>query len=180
MMALMINIYTENLKKQANILRAGDEVSLSGVIYTARDAAHKALCALIDEKKTLPFEIEGSIIYYAGPTPAPAVNPYGLAVGSCGPTTSKRMDIYTPKLLALGLAGMIGKGERSDEVRLAIKVHGAVYFAAVGGAGALYSAAIRRSEVIAFEHLGCESVKRMEIEGFKVFVAADIYGGSIY
>lgn len=163
-------------KERVAQLRAGDRVLLSGTIYTARDAAHKRLFQLLDEGKELPFELEGAVIYYAGPTPAQQ----GMAVGSCGPTTSSRMDPFAPRLLDLGLRGMIGKGQRSDEVCEAIARNGGVYFAAVGGAGALIAKSIVSAEVIAFEELGPESVKRMELDSLPLTVAIDSHGGNLY
>lgn len=157
-------------------LRAGDRVLLSGTVYTARDAAHKRIFALLDEGRTLPFPLDGAVIYYAGPTPAQQ----GLAVGSCGPTTSGRMDPFAPRLLDLGLRAMIGKGERSPEVVDAIKRNGAVYFAAVGGAGALIAQRVEDAKVIAFDDLGCESVKRMEVRDLPLTVAIDALGNDLY
>lgn len=166
---------TANLKKDAPMLRAGDRVLLSGVVYTARDAAHKRFEELLNQSLPLPFPLSGAVLYYAGPTQAG-----GLVIGSCGPTTSGRMDPYTPRLLSLGLAGMIGKGERSPEVMGAIMQYGAVYFCAIGGAGALYARCVRENTVVAFEDLGCESVKRLVIEDFPLLVAGDTVGGDLY
>lgn len=163
-------------QERVSQLRAGDRVLLSGTVYTARDAAHKRIFALLDERKELPFPMEGAVIYYAGPTPAQQ----GLAVGSCGPTTSGRMDPFAPRLLDLGLRAMIGKGERSPEVVDAIKRNGAVYFAAVGGAGALIAQRVENVQVIAFDELGCESVKRMEVCDLPLTVAIDSQGNDIY
>lgn len=163
-------------KEQIKELRAGDSVLLSGTILTARDCAHKRLISLIDENKPLPFALEGAFIYYAGPCPAKP----GMASGSCGPTTSARMDSFAPRLLDLGLGGMIGKGEMSDEVKSAVARNGAVYFAAIGGAGALYGKAIKKSECIAFPELLSEAVYRLEVENFPVVVAMDCHGGCIY
>lgn len=167
---------TSELTGLAGRLRIFDTVSLSGVVYTARDAAHKKLFALLDEGKPLPFPLKGSTIYYAGPTQTPP----GLAIGSCGPTTSGRMDPYAPRLLDLGLCCMIGKGERSPQVREAIVRNGAVYLCAIGGAGALACKCIRSCEVIAFEELGCESVKRLVFDRFPLIVANDAAGGDIF
>lgn len=166
----------ELTKEKTAELRAGDRVLLSGTIYTARDAAHKRLFALLDAGEPLPFELEGAVIYYAGPTPAQQ----GMAVGSCGPTTSSRMDPFAPRLLDLGLRAMIGKGQRSDAVCEAIARNGAVYFAAVGGAGALIAKSIVSAEVIAFEELGPESVKRMVLDSLPLTVAIDAVGGNLY
>ena len=165
-----------DLKKAAPSIHVRDRVLLSGTVYTARDAAHQRIAALLDEGKPLPFPIEGAVIYYAGPTQAPA----GLPIGSCGPTTSSRMDGFTPRLLDLGLAGMIGKGSRSPAVVEAIRRNGAVYLCAVGGAGALACKCIKSCEVIAFEDLGCESVKRLILENFPLICAVDAAGNDIF
>ena len=165
-----------NLKESSLSLRAGDRVLLSGVVYTARDAAHKRISQAIDKSEDLPFPINGAVIYYAGPTPAPD----HLPIGSCGPTTSGRMDPYTPQLLDLGLAGMIGKGPRSPEVCDAIIRNKAIYLCAVGGAGALAARCVKSCEVVAYEDLGCESVKRLEIENFPLIVAVDCHGGNLF
>jgi len=157
-------------------LRAGDTVRITGVVYTARDAAHKRLVDLVDQGKELPLDIEGQIIYFVGPTPAKP----GQPIGSAGPTTSYRMDPYSPKLIAQGLRGMIGKGERGEEVVDAMKQHKAVYFAAVGGAGALIAKSIKKAEVIAYEELGAEAIRRLEVENFPVVVAQDCFGGNLF
>ncbi len=167
---------TSNINEWVELLKKGDRVYLSGTIYTARDAAHKKIVALIDENKPLPFELQNSIIYYAGPTPAKN----NLAIGSIGPTTSSRMDVFTPLLLENGLKGMIGKGGRSEEVIKSIVENRVVYFAAVGGAGALYSGAVTECEVIAFSELGCESVKKLTIKDFPLTVAIDSFGDSLF
>ncbi len=172
----MIRINTSEIEKYLPELHCGDEVLLSGTVYTARDAAHKKIKALIDEGAPLPFELDGAAIYYAGPTPAKD----SLAVGSCGPTTSSRMDPYAPLFIEKGLAVMIGKGGRNDAVIDAMKKHGAVYLCAIGGAGALASKCITECEVIAFEELGCESVKRMEFFDFPLIVGIDTYGKNIF
>ena len=169
-------VHTRDLEQRLPRLRAGDRVVLSGTIYTARDAAHKRLFELLDRGEELPLPIRGSVIYYAGPTPGQQ----GMAVGACGPTTASRMDRFAPRLLDLGLAAMIGKGERSEEVAQAIVRNGACYFAAVGGAGALIARCIKSAQVIAFEDLGCESIKRMEVEDFPLTVALDAAGGNLY
>ncbi len=169
-------ISTDELKAKAAELKAGDRVLLSGVAYTSRDAAHKKICALLDEGKPLPFELEGACIYYAGPTPAPE----GAVIGSCGPTTSGRMDPYAPRLLDLGLAAMIGKGERNKAVCDAIERNGAVYLCAIGGAGALAAKCITECEEIAFKELGCESVKRLVFKDFPLIVAIDCGGGNLF
>ena len=176
----MKRIYANKIRTDIAGINAGEEVYLNGIIYTARDAAHKKIFDITDKNIPLPFDIKDSVIYYAGPTPKPKINPCNVAVGSCGPTTSKRMDIYTPKLLELGLACTIGKGERSPEVCAAMKKHGAVYLCAVGGAGAIYSNCIKSIKTIAFEELGCESVKELEVEDFPVYMAVDIWGNRIF
>ncbi len=157
-------------------LKAGDSVLISGTIYTARDAAHKRLIELVDSGKELPFDIEGSIIYYVGPTPAKP----GMVIGSAGPTTSYRMDPYAPKLLDLGLKGMIGKGERSEEVVEAIIRNQGVYFAAIGGAGALIGKSIEEAEIVAYEDLGAEAIRKMEVKDFPVVVVIDSEGNNLY
>ena len=157
-------------------LRAGDLVTLSGEIYTGRDAAHKRLMALLDAGKPLPIEITGQTIYYVGPAPASP----GHAVGSAGPTTSYRMDAYTPRLLQLGLKGMIGKGMRNEAVRAAMQEYGAVYFGAVGGAAALIARSIVKSEVVVYEDLGPEAIHRFTIKEFPAIVLMDAHGGNLY
>lgn len=157
-------------------LKTGDKVLINGVIYTARDAAHKRFIEAIDAGKELPFDLQGQIIYYAGPSPAKP----GAVIGSCGPTTSYRMDAYTPKLLEHGLKGMIGKGKRSDEVKEAMRKHKAVYFAAVGGVAALLSKTIVEAEIIAYPDLEPESVRRLVVKDFPVIVAIDVNGNDIY
>jgi fumarate hydratase subunit beta len=157
-------------------LKAGDNVLLSGVLYVARDAAHRRMVEALERGESLPFHIKGQTIYYMGPSPAKP----GKVIGSAGPTTSARMDSYTPRLLAGGLKGMIGKGVRSDEVKDAIKRHKAVYFAAVGGAGALLSRTITKSETIAYPDLGPEAVLRLEVKDFPATVINDSHGGDLY
>ena len=157
-------------------LRAGDRVLLSGSIYTARDAAHQRIFQLLDQGAPLPFDLKGAAVYYAGPTPGQQ----GMAVGACGPTTAGRMDGFAPRLLDLGLAAMIGKGQRNQEVAEAIVRNGACYFAAVGGAGALIARCIEEAEVIAFGDLGCESVKRMRVRDLPLTVAIDSRGNDLY
>ena len=171
-----LHLHTSELKQAIPELRAGDRLLLSGTVYTARDAAHKRIFALLDQGKELPFPLEGAVIYYAGPTPAQK----GMSVGSCGPTTSSRMDPYAPRLLDLGLGAMIGKGERNQGVIDAIVRNRSAYFCAVGGAGALIACCIREAQEIAFEDLGCESIKRMTIEKLPVFTAIDSTGRSIF
>ena len=175
-MAELRRMDASELREEGALLRAGDRILLSGCVYTARDAAHKRIAALLDSGGALPFPLEGAVIYYAGPTPAPP----GKPIGSCGPTTSGRMDPYAPRLLDLGLAAMIGKGERSQSVRDAVARNGAVYLCAVGGAGALAARCIKSLEVIAFEDLGCESVKRLYIEDFPLVVCNDAKGGDLF
>lgn len=157
-------------------LKVGDLVSITGYIYTARDAAHKRLVELIKSGKNLPFDINGAIIYYVGPTPPQP----GKVIGSAGPTTSYRMDSYAPILIELGLKGMIGKGKRSQEVKDAIIKYKAVYFGATGGAGALLSKHIKSSELVAYEDLGPEAIRKLYVEDFPAIVINDIYGGDLY
>ncbi|MGI6085735.1 MAG: Fe-S-containing hydro-lyase [Acetivibrionales bacterium] len=157
-------------------LNAGDEVLISGVLYTARDAAHKRMIALLENGRPLPFDIRGQIIYYVGPCPAPD----GKVIGSAGPTTSGRMDLYAPRLIELGLKGMIGKGLRDVNVVNAIKTHGAVYFGAIGGAGALISSCIKKQDIIAFEDLGTEAIRRIEVEDLPCVVIIDRKGRDSY
>lgn len=162
--------------EQARDLKCGDSVLISGAIYTARDAAHKRMYELISQGKRLPFDIGNSIVYYTGPAPAKE----GMAVGPAGPTTSCRMDFYSPALIALGQRGMIGKGKRSPAVIEAMKKEGAVYFGAVGGAGALLARCVKKAEVIAYEDLGTEAVRRLEVADLPVFVIIDSYGENLY
>ncbi len=157
-------------------LKTGDEVLISGTIYTARDQAHFRLVKLIEDNKPLPFDLQGQIIYYVGPTPEKP----GEIIGSAGPTTSYRMDKYAPILIKNGLKGMIGKGKRSAEVKEAIKKYKAVYFGAIGGAGALISKTIKSSKVIAYDDLLSEAVRRLTVENFPAIVVNDVYGGDLY
>lgn len=157
-------------------LKAGDRVLLTGTIHSARDAAHKRLVADLDEGRDLPFDLEGAVIYYVGPAPAPP----GRPIGSAGPTTSYRMDTYAPRLHSLGLAATVGKGKRSDEVKTALAEHTAVYFGATGGAGALLSQRIEKSDVIAYGDLGPEAVRAMEVKDFPLLVVNDSFGGELY
>jgi fumarate hydratase subunit beta len=175
-MAEIYNLNVGELRSYCEKLRIGDKVLLTGTIYTARDAAHKRFDALLDKGEQLPFDIRDSVIYYAGPTPAAP----GKAIGSCGPTTSGRMDKFAPRLLDCGLCGMIGKGERNQAVKDAVVRNKAVYFCAVGGAGALAASCIKSCEVIAFDDLGCESVKKLYIEQFPVTVTLDCHGGDLF
>ncbi|MHC4461279.1 MAG: Fe-S-containing hydro-lyase [Planctomycetota bacterium] len=157
-------------------LKAGVEVEISGVIYTARDMAHKRLREAIDAGEKLPFELKGAIIYFCGPSPARP----GRIIGAAGPTTSSRMDAFSPKLIANGLRAMIGKGYRGAEVRDALKQYGAVHFSTIGGAGALLSRYITSAEVIAYEDLGAEAIRKLEVVDFPAVVAYDCYGNSVY
>lgn len=171
-------------KEEAKKLKAGDTVYLTGTVYTARDAAHKRIWEMIksetgkgrDPKDIIPFPVDGNVIYYMGPSPARP----GQVIGSAGPTTSGRMDKYTPQLLDMGLGGMIGKGRRSSEVYESVQKNGAVYFAAVGGAGALLSKCIKSSETVAFDDLGPEAVRKLYVEKFPVIVVTDTTGKTLY
>jgi len=157
-------------------LKAGDKVLITGVMYTARDAAHKRLIDLLNAGKELPLDLKGQIIYYVGPTPEKP----GEVIGSAGPTTSGRMDAYTPRLIELGLKGMVGKGARSKEVRDSIIAHKAVYMAAVGGAAALIRRSIKKAEIIAYEDLGPEAIRRLEVVDFPAIVVNDVHGGDLF
>lgn len=171
-----MNIHLPFTKAVIKTLKAGDNISVSGVMFTARDAAHKRMEEALAAGKPLPFDLSGQTIYYAGPCPAKP----GRVIGSCGPTTSCRMDKFAPALLDLGLLAMIGKGDRSGEVADAIKRNGAVYLAAIGGAGALYANAIKQVDVIAYEDLGPESVKRLVVENMPLTVVIDCFGNNLY
>ena len=162
--------------EDARKLRAGDIVKLSGTIYTARDAAHKKLCSLLDEGKPLPMDIKGAVIYYVGPTPPPP----GYAIGAAGPTPSYRMDSFAPRLHSLGAKASIGKGVRNQEVRDALKEYGGVYFGATGGAGALLSTCIKAAKVVAFPEMGPEAVRELTVEDLPVLVINDSVGGELY
>lgn len=175
-MTVQYTLYTPLTKQDLAPLRAGDTVLLSGVVYTARDAAHGRMAELLDAGKPLPFDIEGAAIYYVGPTPERP----GCAIGAAGPTTSGRMDSYTPRLLDLGLACMIGKGKRSQAVKDSVVKNGAVYLAALGGAGALMADSVKSCEVIAWEDLGCEAVRRLTVENMPLTVLLDPHGGDLY
>lgn len=170
------DLHTEELKEMAPKLRAGDTVTLTGTLYTARDAAHKRIVAAMEAGEPLPFALDGAAVYYAGPTPARP----GRVIGSVGPTTSGRMDPYSPALLDAGLTCMIGKGVRSQSVVDAMRRNGAVYMVAIGGAGAVKADSIKELEVIAYDDLGCESVKRLTVEGFTAIVSMDCVGGNLY
>ena len=172
----MITIHTPLTKDEAQKLKAGDTVLLTGVIYTARDAAHKRMCEALERGEELPFPLQDAVIYYVGPTPAPP----GRVIGSAGPTTSGRMDAYAPRLMEEGLRGMIGKGERTDAVIESMKKNGAVYFAATGGAAALLTSRIKAAKVIAWEDLGTEAVRRLEVEDFPLTVVIDAEGRDLY
>lgn len=163
-------------KEDIETLHAGEFVQLTGVIYTARDAAHKKLCEMIEKNEKLPFDLRGETIYYVGPTPS---RPKQI-IGSAGPTTASRMDPYVPVLAEKGMKGMIGKGKRSEEVKKAVKEYGMIYFVCTGGAGALLSHCIVKREVVAFPELLAEAVTRLEIKDFPCFVGLDIYGNDIY
>ena len=173
---MAIQLTTPLKKEDALRLRAGDSCLLTGVIYTARDAAHKRLCELLEAGKPLPMDVKDAVIYFVGPTPAKP----GQAIGSAGPTTSYRMDAYSPALIKEGLTGMIGKGKRGPEVVEAMKAHGAVYFGAIGGCGALLSNCIKKAEVIAYEDLGAEAIRRLEVENLPVTVIIDSQGTNLY
>ena len=173
---MAISVTVPMSRERAKTLKAGDSCLLSGTIYTARDAAHKRLCQLVAEGKDLPFDIRDAVIYFVGPTPAKP----GQVMGSAGPTTSYRMDAYSPTLIALGQTGMIGKGKRGDEVIEAMKAHGCVYFGAIGGCGALLSKCIQKAEVVAYPDLGPEAVYRLEIKDFPAVVVIDSFGENLY
>ncbi len=172
----MLEINVSELREIAPKLHAGDKILLSGKVYTARDAAHARMIRSLDNGEALPIPIRDAVIYYAGPTP----EKNGLAIGSCGPTTSSRMDVYTPKLLDCGMLAMIGKGERSREVTEAQTRNGALYLCAVGGAGAIAASHIKSAVTVAYDDLGCEAVRLLEFDKFPLFVGTDIYGESIY
>lgn len=174
--ALTYTLSTSQLRDAAATLCAGDRVLLSGTVYTSRDAVHKRLAALLDAGEALPYPLADAVIYYAGATPAPD----DLPIGACGPTTSGRMDPYAPRLYDLGVVATIGKGERSPEVVDAIARNGGVYLCAVGGAGALAAKCVTSCETIAFEELGCEAVKRLQIRDFPLIVAIDCHGGNLF
>ena len=173
---MAISITAPLCRETARTLRAGDSCLISGVIYTARDAAHKRLCELAAQGKPFPMEMQDAVIYFVGPTPAKE----GQAIGSAGPTTSYRMDAYSPTLIAHGQTGMIGKGKRGPEVIAAMKEHGAVYFGAIGGCGALLSKCIKKAEIVAYEDLGAEAIRRLEVEDFPAIVIIDSEGNNLY
>lgn len=169
-------ITTPLTEEKVKGLKAGDSVLLTGTIYTARDAAHKRLVELLDKGEELPIDVKDSIIYYVGPTPAKN----GMAIGSAGPTTSYRMDAYTPQLLDKGLKGMIGKGLRNNEVVEAMKRNSAVYFAAIGGAAALIGKCVKKAEIVTYEDLGAEAIRKLEVEDLPVVVVIDCEGNNLY
>ncbi len=173
---MAIRINAPLTSADARKLKSGDSCLISGVIYTARDAAHKRLCQLVAEGKPLPFDIRDAVIYFVGPTPAKE----GQVIGSAGPTSSYRMDAYSPTLIACGQTGMIGKGARGPEVIAAMREHGAVYFGAIGGCGALLSSCVKRSEIVAYEDLGAEAIRRLEVEDFPAVVVIDSEGNNLY
>lgn len=169
-------LHTPLSREDARALRCGESCLITGTIYTARDAAHKRLCELAAKGEPLPFDIEGTIIYFVGPTPAKP----GQVIGSAGPTTSYRMDAYSPTLIALGQTGMIGKGKRGEAVVEAMRRYGAVYLGAIGGLGALLGKCVKKAEVIAYPDLGAEAVRRLEVENFPVVVVIDSEGNNLY
>ena len=173
---MAISITAPLTREAARQLKAGDSCLISGVIYTARDAAHKRLCELAAQGKPFPMEMQDAVIYFVGPTPAKECQ----AIGSAGPTTSYRMDAYSPTLIAHGQTGMIGKGKRGPEVVAAMKEHGAVYFGAIGGCGALLSKCIKKAEIVAYEDLGAEAIRRLEVEDFPAIVIIDSEGNNLY
>lgn len=171
-----ISITTPLTREKVRTLKSGDSCLISGVIYTARDAAHKRLCELVEKGEKLPLDVRDSIIYFVGPTPPKPGEP----IGSAGPTTAYRMDAYSPTMIAQGQTGMIGKGKRSEEVIAAMKEYSAVYFGAIGGCGALLSNCIKKAEVIAYDDLGAEAIRRLEVENFPVIVIIDAEGNNLY
>ena len=173
---MAISIKAPLTREDVRKLKAGDSCLISGVIYTARDAAHKRLCELVAKGEELPMEIKDAVIYFVGPTPARE----GQAIGSAGPTTSYRMDAYSPTLIAQGQTAMIGKGKRGKEVIDAMKEHGAVYFGAIGGCGALLSKCVKKAEIVAYEDLGAEAIRRLEVEDFPAVVIIDSEGNNLY
>ncbi len=172
----MKTLHTPLSREAARALKCGESCLITGTIYTARDAAHKRLCELAAKGEPLPFDIEGAVIYFVGPTPAKP----GQVIGSAGPTTSYRMDAYSPTLIALGQTGMIGKGKRGEAVVEAMREHGAVYLGAIGGLGALLGQCVKKAEVIAYPDLGAEAVRRLEVENFPVVVVIDSEGRNLY
>jgi len=175
-MSEVIKITTPLSDEVVDSLKSGDQVSINGILYTARDAAHKRLIDLLDHGDELPFDIKGQIIYYVGPTPAKP----GTIIGSAGPTTSYRMDTYAPRLMEVGMKGMIGKGNRTQNVIDAMVKYKSIYFAAIGGAGALVARSIKKVEIIAYEDLGPEAIRKMEVEDFQAVVVNDTRGNDVY
>ena len=175
-MSNVIKITTPLSDEVVNSLKSGDQVSINGVLYTARDAAHKRLVDLLDKGEKLPFDVKGQIIYYVGPAPAKP----GAIIGSAGPTTSYRMDPYAPRLMEIGMKGMIGKGNRAQSVIDAMVKYKSIYFAAIGGAGALVARSIKKVEIIAYEDLGPEAIRKMEVEDFQAVVVNDVSGNDVY
>lgn len=171
-----IYLNTKDLYKYVDKIRFGDRIFLSGTVYTARDAAHKKIFELLDNNLPLPFKLKDAVLYYAGPTPTPK----NLAIGSCGPTTSSRMDTFSPRLFDLGVRCVIGKGGRNDEVINSIIKNKCLYLCAIGGAGALASSCITSCKVIAFDELGCESVKKIELNNFPLICGIDSFGGNLF
>ncbi|MBU5489686.1 MAG: FumA C-terminus/TtdB family hydratase beta subunit [Eubacteriales bacterium] len=170
------DLKTSQLRDYVGVLKAGDTVSLTGTVYTARDAAHKKILAALENGEQVPFDIQDSVVYYAGPTPAKP----GQVIGSCGPTTSGRMDPFSPTLIEKGQVCMIGKGVRNQKVHDAMQKYGCVYMVAIGGAGAVIADSVKSLEVVAYDELGCESVKRLTVENFPAIVSMDAQGGSLY
>jgi len=175
-MSNVIKITTPLSDEVVNSLKSGDQVSINGILYTARDAAHKRLVDLLDKGEKLPFDVKGQIIYYVGPAPAKP----GAIIGSAGPTTSYRMDPYAPRLMEIGMKGMIGKGNRAQSVIDAMVKYKSIYFAAIGGAGALVARSIKKVEIIAYEDLGPEAIRKMEVEDFQAVVVNDVSGNDVY
>jgi fumarate hydratase subunit beta len=173
---MAIKITAPLSREEARKLRAGDSCLISGVIYTARDAAHKRLCDLVAKGEELPVDLKDAVIYFVGPTPSKP----GQAIGSAGPTTSYRMDAFSPTLISLGQTGMIGKGKRGEEVIQAMKEHGAVYFGAIGGCGALLGKCVKSAEIVAYEDLGAEAIRRLVVEDFPAVVVIDSEGNNLY
>ena len=171
-----VHLHTPLTDEVVEGLSAGTRVLISGVLYTARDAAHKRLYQLVEEGRELPFDLHGAVIYYVGPTPPKP----GAVIGSAGPTSSYRMDVYTTVLLERGLKGMIGKGARGQEIKKGLKKYRAVYFAATGGAGALIAQSIKKSEIVAYEDLGTEAIRRLEVDQFPAIVVNDVHGNDLF
>ena len=173
---MAVRVISPLSREAARALRAGDSCLISGVIYAARDAAHKRLCELLEKGEAIPVDLKDAVIYFVGPTPERP----GEVIGSAGPTTSYRMDAYSPLLIEKGLTGMVGKGKRGDNVIAAMKQHGAVYFGAIGGCGALLGRCIKKAEVVAYDDLGAEAIRRLEVEDFPATVIIDSQGNNLY